>query len=266
MKRYISVILGMFWLCLSSCSVKNDMTFCPCNLCVDFSQVPVSQTDDVFLSLSGKTGEGDDLSPVVSEYVNLMTGTKHFYTVPKDIVRICSVAQDGGLADPSGRLVIPLGSECPRWLTYYDEIDCSDLDSACDTVRLCRNHVVLHFAFKDNMGSVRTLEVRGEINGLDVHGQPSSGEFRARCEPVGTENEFEVCIPRQTEESFLTLDIRDEEGILKSFSLGDYIRDSGYDWTSSDLDDVDIVLDFVSNRLSLHARQWSEEKIFNLAL
>ena len=62
-------------------------------------------------------------------------------------------------------------------------------------------------------------------------------------------------MPRQTDAS-LMLEVDDGKGNSKAFALGQYIVSSGYDWTSPDLDDVSVTLDYAMTEIRLVVGGW----------
>ena len=43
---------------------------------------------------------------------------------------------------------------------------------------------------------------------------------------------------------------------LKTFALGNYIQQCGYDWTSEDLQDIVVKIDYACTRISITVGPW----------
>ena len=65
-----------------------------------------------------------------------------------------------------------------------------------------------------------------------------------------------VCVPRQADNG-LVLRILDEDKILREFALGEYIAESGYDWSAENLDDVEISIDYAHSFISIEVDDWT---------
>ena len=67
-----------------------------------------------------------------------------------------------------------------------------------------------------------------------------------RCRPL----------PRQLPESELWLDLTTPEGTVRSFALGNYMLDAGYDWTAPDLADLPLQLNLSLTAITLRMGMW----------
>jgi hypothetical protein len=64
----------------------------------------------------------------------------------------------------------------------------------------------------------------------------------------------------------MTLEIDEGDGILKRFSLGEYIASTGYDWDAPDLHDIHIELDFAVTQIVLKVSGWDGEHKFDIVI
>ena len=70
-------------------------------------------------------------------------------------------------------------------------------------------------------------------------------------------------LPRQRDAS-LKLDIFGDDGLLKSFSLGNYLLESGYDWTAKDLRDATVLVDFAGTQIRIEVGGWDHSYDFDI--
>lgn len=132
------------------------------------------------------------------------------------------------------------------------------------------------------------LRVRGNVNGYGLDGKPALGAFLCDAESSetesagsGTESDgddsgaasestgyghgYAVTVPRQTDDS-LTLEIVTDDGVAKSFAIGNYISASGYDWTSADLKDICLEIDYARTVISFTIDKWIHSEQFEVVI
>ena len=98
------------------------------------------------------------------------------------------------------------------------------------------------------------LRVKGNVNGYGKDGRPREGDFSyvpSRSEDSG----YEVSLPRQSDSSLL-LEIDDGTEVLKTFALGEYIKSGGYDWTTPDLEDLTVHVNWAVTTVSITVSAW----------
>ena len=108
------------------------------------------------------------------------------------------------------------------------------------------------------------LKEQGYMRILSPDGSVLKGDFLVECRP----DERGVCsvrLPRQTESS-LMLNILDGGASVREFALGEYIAASGFDWSSPDLGDLTIAVDFALTRISLSVDDWNRTFEFNVEI
>ena len=97
------------------------------------------------------------------------------------------------------------------------------------------------------------LWVRSNYTGIDPMGNLMKGEYSIATTPGGV-----VTVPRQGDNS-LSLEVRDpEDGLLRSFALGEYLHRAGYDWTAPSLEDVSILINYARSTIYLSTWYWSQ--------
>ena len=240
---------------LLSCSVKENRQDCPCKLMLDLTTIDTSlvkvlhvraATADALMFTDTLTAE--DFSEL---YVR---------NVPHGEVRLLLWGSD----DSGKELIIPYGEDCPMVYMSAFVADTSG-EKYFRVVELNKNHCLLTVIFEGRDECPYSLTFRGKVNGYDLSGNPSEGEFACVAYP-GPEGESMAVVPRQTDSSLL-LDVEDDgSSVLKTFAIGEYMDRSGYDWTEDDLDDAVIVLNYSVTGLRIVFKGWDKEYAYDIIL
>lgn len=223
-----------------SCSVvKEDRTHCPCALRVDLYQLPASP---VSLSL---TAEG------FREELTVRGDTTLLVQVPRGGVQLLAVA---GAGLPQGDAFrIPSGYDSPPLYLHTEWLE-TRADSARVQVQLHKHFCTLSLGFDgpEGWGEPYWAEVRGRVNGLGLDGMPREGDFSCRLDRGGS-----VRLPRQEADEELWLDIAMPDRVVRSFALGNYMQEAGYDWSAPDLEDLSLQVLLSVTTLHIRSRHWS---------
>lgn len=224
----------------SSCSIKEERSGCPCLLAVNFTALPTGRVE---YSIEDTDGE------------LLQRGTIHnsdttlFLPVPRSGVRLTAVSGIG--LSPDG-IHIPYGSPCPAAYLYRSIIG-TDHESVMVTPTLHKHFCNLNLILDGPPGDGVPLDVRvhGSVDGIGYDGRPLAGEFT--CSAVSG-----PCrLPRQAASDNLMLDIVLADNVVRTFALGTYMRNAGYDWAEPDLADISLELSLSVTTLRLIADDWS---------
>lgn len=224
----------------ASCTVvKENRTDCPCALSLEISGLtawPVS------VSLDGKN---------FREEWEIASDTTLLVQVPKSGVQLLAVA--GASLPREGSVHIPLGFDCPSLYMQTEWLETPG-DSARAKVQLNKHFCTLSLSFDGppGWGEPYWAEVRGAVEGLTTDGDPVDGRFSCRLD-VGNS----IRLPRQTPEKELWLDIAMPDRVVRSFALGNYMLDAGYDWTAPDLDDLPLEVNLSVTALTFRTKHWS---------
>ena len=286
-------VLQPFFTC-PGCSVKEDRDLCPCTLVLEFPREDAERlqdgvtvcmrgySDDVFslcdTLLAGQTasdGSPDTISDKGS----------YSYVVPKGDIDLAVAYSADGLAgelSSSGKWIeIDEGRPCPSIWTCCEKVS-ARADRVTVPVRLHKNFCRIDIQVRDVDGEEFPfkLRVRGNVNGYGLDGKPARGAFlcdaeSAETEGSGTESEvpgsgtasesavsghgYAVTVPRQTDDS-LILEIVTGDGVAKSFAIGNYIASSGYDWTSADLKDICLEIDYARTVILFTIDKWTHSE------
>lgn len=230
-----------------SCSlIKEDRTACPCALTVEVRDLPAWP---VHFSLSG---EG-----FYQEW-EVARDTSFMVRVSKGSVRLTAVA--GAPLPRNGTVSIPFGYECPPLYAHVALIPTPD-EAARVQVELHKHFCNLSLTVDGppGWGEPYWTQIRSGVGGLAPDGTPEEGAFQCRLDSGGT-----IRLPRQRPEDELWMDLTTPEGAVRSFALGNYMLEAGYDWTAPDLEDLSLQLDLSLTAITFRTTLW--EKVIPLQI
>lgn len=281
-------VLQPFFTC-PGCSVKEDRDLCPCTLVLEFPREDAERLQDgVTVCMRGYSDDGFSLCDTLLAVRTASDGSpdtvsgkwSYSYVVPKgDIDLAVAYSADGlaGKLNSSGRWIeIDEGRPCPSIWTCCEKVS-ARADRVTVPVRLHKNFCRIDIQVRDVDGEEFPfkLRVRGNVNGYGLDGKPARGAFlcdaeRSETESTGTASEstgygYAVTVPRQTDDS-LTLEIVTGDGVAKSFAIGNYISASGYDWTSADLKDICLEIDYARTVISFTIDKWTHSEQFEVVI
>ncbi len=292
-------VLQPFFTC-PGCSVKEDRDLCPCALVLEFPREDADRLQDgVTVCMRGYSDDGFYLCDTLlagraasSGGPDTVSGKwSYSYVVPKGDIDLAVAYSADGLAgelNSSGRWIeIDEGRPCPSIWTCCEKVS-ARADRVTVPVRLHKNFCRIDIQVRDVDGEEFPfkLRVRGNVNGYGLDGKPARGAFlcdaeRSETEGSGTESDgddsgtasestgsghgYAVTVPRQTDDS-LTLEIVTDDGVAKSFAIGNYIAASGYDWTSADLKDICLEIDYARTVISFTIDKWTHSEQFEVVI
>ncbi len=252
------MILGIFAATLTvGCSVKEDRSECPCALVLDFSGIDCDRSDSLRLSV---LGAGDFLHKAVVQNV----GYQYLYTVeaPKGNtwVNVYSVESGGEdfsqmISSDGDSLTIPLGEQCPQ-VNMFSYMCFLNYEIITVPVVLHKNYCTMSISLVAKKETAFDMTLTGNVCGYGRDGQPVEGDFRHMPEETAS-GDYTSRIPRQTDSS-LRLIISDEDGILREFAIGEYIIESGYDWSAEDLEDIEIEINYSKTGVTFTIDDWAK--------
>lgn len=191
------------------------------------------------------------------------------FSVPKGKVSVDMLVADSSAELDENGLIIEEGRDCPYVYSFNKILECTSSE-AIDTIVLHKKFALLFCYVRggDGLKGGIMYEFSGNVNGYNVDGCPNEGAFRyvVRMEKASRLQEIGcVSLPAQTDGS-LRLNLYSYEGMLiRSFAIGEYICQSGYDWSAEDLKDIQIEIDLVNSSIWLFARE-KNIRYFNLTL
>lgn len=274
-------VLQPFFTC-PGCSVKEDRDLCPCTLVLEFPREDAERLQDgVTVCMRGYSDDGFSLCDTLladraasSGGPDTVSGKwSYSYVVPKGDIDLAVAYSADGLAgelNSSGRWIeIDEGRPCPSIWTCCEKVS-ARADRVTVPVRLHKNFCRIDIQVRDVDGEEFPfkLRVRGNVNGYGLDGKPARGAFLCDAERSETESAgygYAVTVPRQTDDS-LTLEIVTDDGVAKSFAIGNYIASSGYDWTSADLKDICLEIDYARTVISFTIDKWTHSEQFEVVI
>lgn len=290
MNRVLSVMWIAVMLLLSSCSVKEDRSVCPCWMTVDLSDVaecrwksPEVQSDaeyqgitkspesrsnvaeNILLRLRGNSDEDAvDYEYQMTEAVRADAGTLE-YEVPRGSVGVSAV-------NPV-RLDIPVGEQMDSLYGFFKMCHTRCESVKCD-VELHKEFCTVSVTLGDEgYVSPYDIEVWGNVAGVSAWDlMPLDGDFR--YVPVPEDGVYRVRVPRQVDNSLelVMLEIADQVGhdgervIVDRLPLGEYIARSGYDWAAEDLADVSVALDLEKQQVMVTVSDWGGVVVMDIVI
>ena len=248
------------------CSIKEDRSLCPCSLVLDFSEVEEALTEQAELFISGADGflyhDGCVISGIIREED---TGNSIYrVTAPKTRLALSVVSGADAMFSPDSGILIPLGEECPPVYIHYSEADALSEELRQD-VSMHKDYCSIGIDMKPYAEPYPyRLCVIGNVNGIRPDRSVISGDFSCSVEP-DTDGKGTVRVPRQRDNS-LVLQIRDSDMVLREFSLGEYIAETGYDWSEEDLKDVKVEINYANSYISINVSGWSGSYEFDVEI
>ncbi|MCD8206743.1 MAG: hypothetical protein LUD72_02275 [Bacteroidales bacterium] len=253
--RLSPVVLGFLIMGLCMGCIKENRSECPCTMVLDFSEVDRDRSDSLSLGIIAMGGFLHTAIIPSSEY-----GDLYRVEVPKGDVWVNVYSMDSwseeissALGEDYSSMNIPYGEECPE-VRSFSLHKVLAAETVTVPVTLHKNYCRLSITMVYEGELPMQISILGDICGYDREGIPVSGAFL--YEPTGSGGLFYACIPRQNDSS-LRLDLSDEEEILREFAIGEYILESGYDWSAEDLDDVWIEVDYTKTHVTITVGDWT---------
>mgnify|MGYP000287332852 CR=1 FL=1 len=285
-------VLQPFFTC-PGCSVKEDRDLCPCTLVLEFPREDADCLQDgVTVCMRGYSDDGFSLCDTLLAGQAASDGSldtisdkwSYSYVVPKGDIDLAVAYSADGLAgelNSSGKWIeIDEGRPCPSIWTCCEKVS-ARADRVTVPVRLHKNFCRIDIQVRDVDGEEFPfkLRVRGNVNGYGLDGKPARGAFLCDAERAetegsgfGTESEvpgsgygYAVTVPRQTDDS-LILEVVTGDGVSKSFAIGNYIASSGYDWTSADLKDICLEIDYARTVILFTIDKWTHSEQFEVVI
>lgn len=240
--KRLGVVGGFLLACTLwvSCSVvKEDRTDCPCALRVELYKLP-SWPVNLSFTASG-----------FREEMTVSGDTTLLVRVPKGGVQMLAVA--GAALPQEDAFRIPRGYDSPPLYLHTEWLETPG-DSARVKVQLHKHFCTLSLSFDGppGWGEPYWAEVRGSVDALSLDGTPQEGPFSCRLDTGSS-----LRLPRQGAEDELWLDIAMPDRVVRSFALGNYLLEAGYNWAAADLEDMPLQIRLSVTTLSFRTRYWS---------
>jgi len=265
----MSLAVSLLW--LTACSVREDRVGCPVTCVLNLSSMDVGkfleEGCDCFLWRAFSFDSQADAGAVVARDI-LSEGIVALSDMPDTLVLELGSASEIWLSfavaplvlASMDRMTIPFGSEAPPLYSSCERYYASSGDMEVSP-QLHKNFASVHLTVQ---GAEKTdkMSLEGNVAGYDLlQWNPEPGAFT--CSLKGSSGSYEARIPRQTDDS-LMLVISTSDGLVRKFPLGQYIFRSGYDWSSKDLEDLDVVIEYSKTSALIQVNLWHTTLSFTI--
>lgn len=234
------------------CTVKEDRDSCPWVLVLDLSAVDDEAYSKLYANVYGPSDAGAVLdSPFDDECVLYLERGMNEEMVT-------SIETD------DGEVEIGYGSDCPELWHWYKSREFYG-ETIRDTVTLHKLYCCLTLKVVSALADEEypfALVVTGNVCGYLMDGTPTQGDFYVIRNP-SSQGWCSLNLPRQTDSS-LRLDLMSESESVRSFAIGEYISESGYEWDAEDLEDITMEIDFAKTVIRLSTDRWT--KVLNFSV
>ena len=239
---------------LPACSVKENRSACPCYLTVDPTGVPEAVEEmPVAMEVSGAKDFRGAMTLAGEDCLEEFT-----VDVPRPNVFVSVFSGAGECFVPGVGLRIPEGEQCPPVRMFSRRVRTDGETARVRPVpakRYCTvtiRIVPVNDVFLESFH----LELTGSVCGYDLDSAPAEGAFRCPVYP-SPEGLCVVRIPCQKDNS-LMMNVLDGSESLRFFALGEYIAESGYDWTAENLEDIYLEIDYAATAFTIRVNGWEK--------
>lgn len=257
-----------------SCTILERRDDCPCQLVLDLSSESCAEYE--MLTVTVNAGEFRYASDVSREdYEDGITvmvpyhGGASVAVVPKAF----STFWDGDVLHAAP------GQQFPLLYSFHVHADTSG-DYTLLHVDMHKNYCGISLTFIGD--SSYNIGVTSSFGAIDLEGRPVEWAFHNDLTPEWSKAASAGCpcakaafadgrvvlgegawtafvsIPRQGDES-LQLNVRDGSSAVRSFALGRIMASVGYDWSSLDLQDMSLTIDYAQHTVTIRSSAWEDE-------
>ncbi len=245
--------LLLFLSVLPSCStILEDRTSCPCILTI-FSDAKKKDVTENGLTINVYRRNGEAVTRKKVRNIDLDSRWSYSVAVPRENLLNSSLSgvREEKITEDNTCIKIDYGKECDSLFMHLSDVDCHG-EWARDTVLLRKQWCTLRIILEEGEPNVNyRFIVHGNWDGTLLSSlDPTYGLFSCTARTLQW-NIFEARIPRQGDNSLnVDLEVEDLNGncttVLKGYPIGLDIDDIGYDWSKSDLDDIEVTLTYGS--------------------
>lgn len=251
------VIGALLVLVAVSCTVKEDRMPCPCYLNVSFSErESIPEKAEVGLL-------GWNASELFRAGIDVADYDPYWVKAVRKGVFYLSAYRGVSDTTPGGRYItISPGFQSDSLYAYHTEVDARG-ELAYADVTFRKQFCTVHLDIMRRPSELRQFRflVEGNTCGFDLFNfEPVAGTFRLETQAATGARIVDFRIPRQIDAS-MTVSLRYfyDDGhfdFIGEFPLGEYIMETGYNWTAEDLQDIYIMIDLVVGRCIISVDGW----------
>lgn len=244
----------------ASCSLKEDRDGCPCHLIIGLEQAVGNGNAGIFIFQDGDKALTDNVEP--SEY------PEGYYSDVRRAPATITVIQGlrEGIVNEE-ELIIRDGYDADRLFLHNETLECGS-ETVRTSADLHKNWSTLEISLvtgdgttMDNtdVGDIVSIDLSGVICGINLKtGKPIKGQFR--CNARLSDSNFAVYsvnLPRQgSAGDSILISVKKGEKEVLSCDISEAISNAGFDWSKPDLDDIRLMLDYVSAEFCIEIAGW----------
>ena len=253
--KHTIFIITTFWALAVSCSVKENRGDCRGTYILNLTKVSVSDTLYInFLSSSGDAQTFAFAPGKLTEEIKV--------TLPQGETSVTAYCGDEGKCSFES-YTIARGSDYPPLYASRKVVNII-AGEIRDTLSLYKKYskVSVMLTYDDPINPYK-LRILGCNDGYNSRLEPHEGQFQVEMASYsGAQRMFNL--PQQTDGSLL-LELSDPtSGLFRRFAIGQMILESGFDWSTPNLEDVILTLSYSTTELRLSISGWKDEYVFDI--
>lgn len=241
-------------MCVSSCSVKEDRSGCPCYVIMNVDEFIRAGLVSGTVSFSAGPAVVRE-AVVLSDY----SGYGYGFPSPKRLLHAsCICGMEDCIEDD--RICVRANSQAEPVFAFSTSVTPEGeeyLIVAVPHKQYCR----IDIKNRDSSLEYR-YHLRGGYSCLGIHDLlPSGGELDFPVEP-GPDGRCSALLLRQADDAGLMLDIFDAgtSEMISTLDLSELLKDAGYVWMQEDLEDVSLVVDTASLEFRVETTDWNDDE------
>lgn len=249
-------------LLMSSCSIKEDRTLCPCRLSTDFDEI-ISDGEYASALVSVYSALG---RRIYREEINIRDyeGTGLEVAVPREAVNVTAVFGDADERSRFDGITAAEGVEVDPIFAWKTDVLCEG-----ETMRLkasvhkqfCRLFVSIEAGDAASGNDPWDIRLTALTRGVDlVTLKPAGGEYRVAVRHNPASGTYNVRVPRQGDYD-MVLELYEGDAELTAIDVGSYMWQCGYDWGKEDLDDVYVTINRSEMSVDMKLVPWDGKLI-----
>lgn len=244
-------------LLLSSCTIREDRTACPCRLELDLSGfAPISSQVSVAFWEGANTRMED-------------AGTAELFvrTLAKDTFDAsvwCNV-REGMLS--GSRLVIPQGAQPDSLQVFRTRLSCTG-ETCTATAVPHRQHARITMKVRMEAGIRYPYDFYAETDycGIDLRDlSPIRGDLVFPIRQT-EEDTYVFDLLRHGPDTQVRIAVHDKTEQIDELPLYEWLRTVGYDWEAPDLEDLTLYLDYVDHTIRIIISNWHEGEVVDAVI
>lgn len=236
-----------------SCSIKESRSECPGYLTVN---VP---DDSRVITPVGMVAWDGEKELFRHSHDTAVDGFSWLKTLKRGDFTFLAYTGVVNSIDYENRIIIPVGQQCDSLYAYHEAVSLEE-EYTVD-VSLKKQFATVHLdLLQHHVGlAALTLQITSNTSGFDiVDFSPIEGPYLYSFQTDGTERIASFRVPRQMDDSMLFTVIAPDGRPLTEIALGEKIAQQMYDWTTEELQDVFVTVDFQYGVYTISIGDWED--------